>query len=109
LKIGDTLRKYSELRLNSDTAHKKAPEFIAKQHRTFASGKAVLLAMMEHDLKDTGQCRLYLANKPWGVTKAAFGLPKFSPIILIFNHEYHIIYKQYKTMTAGTVIMPFIF
>jgi len=43
--------------------------------------------MIEQDLRDTGQCRLYLANKPWGENLAAFGLPKSSPMILIFNHE----------------------
>jgi len=54
------------------------------------AGKAALLAVMEQDLKDTGQCRLYLARKPWGENKPAFGLPKFSPIVVIFSYEYHL-------------------
>ena len=88
LKIGDSLRKFPELSLKSETAYEEAPELIVKQHKVFAAIKAALLGMMERDLKDTGQCRLYLASKPWGVVSKAFALPKFSPIILIFNQEY---------------------
>ena len=87
LKIADSLRKYPELSLETKTAYGEAPELVVKQHKAFGAIKSVLLAMMEQDLKNTGQCRLYLANKPWGVHLSAFGLPKSSPIILIFNHE----------------------
>jgi len=85
--IAESLRKYPELRLNPKTAYKEAPDLVVKQNKVFAAIKAVLLAMMEKDLKDTGQCRLYLANKPWGLHLSAIALPKFSPVILIFNHE----------------------
>ena len=86
-KIGDSLRKYPELSLKTKTAYDEAPELVVKQQKVFGAIKAVLLAIMERDLKKTGQCRLYLANKPWGEHLSAFGLPKFSPIILIFNRE----------------------
>ena len=82
------MRKYPELSLKSDTAYDEAAELISKQHKVFAAIKAALLGVMEKDFKDTGQCRLYLASKPWGVVRQALALPKFSPIILIFNHEY---------------------
>ena len=82
------MRKYPELSLKPETAYVEAAELVAKHHKVFAAIKAVLLAMMEQDLKDTGQCRFYLANKPWGVVSQGFALPKYSPIILIFNREY---------------------
>jgi len=87
LKIAESLRKYPELSLKTKTAYGEAPELVVKQRKVFGAIKSVLLAMMERDFKNTGQCRLYLAKKPWGVHLSAFGLPKFSPIILIFNHE----------------------
>jgi len=87
LKIADSLRKYPELSLNPKTAYKEATGLVVKQNKVFAAIKAVLLDMMEKDLKNTGQCRVYLANKPWGVHLSALALPKFSPIILIFNRE----------------------
>lgn len=85
--IGNSMRKYPELNLNPATSHEIAPELVVKHLRTFATGMSVLLAIMEKDMKDTGQCRLYLAKKPWGAQRSAFGLPKFSPIIAIFNRE----------------------
>ena len=92
--IGNSMRKYPELNLNPATSHQIAPELVVKHRRTFATGKSVLLAMMEEDMKDTGQCRLYLAKKPWGAQRLAFGLPKFSHITPIFNREY--IYINFK-------------
>jgi len=88
LKIGDSLRKNPELSLNSKTAYEEGANIVATEHKVFTGGKASLLGVIEQDLKTSGQCRLYLANKPWGANKVALGLPKFSPIISIFNHEY---------------------
>ena len=97
LKIGNSLRKYPELSLKSGSAYtQKTAELIAKHHKVLGAGKAALLAMMEQDLKDTGQCRLYLAKKPWGENKPAFGLPKFTPIVLIFSYEYQIYNTIYR-------------
>jgi len=90
--IGNSMRKYPELNLNPSTSHDTAPELVVKHRRTFATGKSVLLTMIEKDMKDTGQCRLYLAKNTWAAQRTAFGLPKFSPMIPIFNREYTYIY-----------------
>lgn len=88
LKIGDSLRKYPiELRLPSLTKIEKAAELVIEYQRTFTAQKSTLLAFMEEDLKATGQCRVYLAKKPWDTSQQALALPKFSPVVSTFNRE----------------------
>lgn len=83
-KIGDSLRKYPELRLNF---REHAIEYVIKYQRSFTSNKAGLLAMIEQDMKETNQCRLYLTKKSWETIKLALGLPKFSPIVQMYNYQ----------------------
>jgi len=42
---------------------------------------------MDKDLKETGQCRLYLAKEPWDTVRAAFGLQKNGQLTPIFNRQ----------------------
>ena len=82
------MRKYPELSRKSNIAYGlETAELIAKQRKVLGAGKAALLTLIEQDLKTTGQCRLNLAKKPWGVYRPSFGLPKSSPLIEVFNHE----------------------
>ena len=72
------------------TTQKQTIDLIVKYRRTFTAGKAVLLAMMNSDLKEVGQCRVRLAKEKWNTVGQALALPKFSPIVPIFNQQYAI-------------------
>jgi len=85
-KIGDSLKMNPELRI-SPSEVKNVVDLILKFRRSYTTEKAVLLSMIERDLKETGQCRLYLAQEPWDTARLAFALPKSSPLTLIFSNE----------------------
>lgn len=85
-KIGDVLRKHPELRVNIPD---EAIELVASHRKVYFSNRPNLLTLIEKDLKTTGQCRLYLAEKSLvGRFKHVMALPKNSPITQIFNREY---------------------
>lgn len=87
-KIGDSLRKHPELRLTPADVKHRVADLIVDYERSYTMLKSDLLTIMERDLKATGQCRLYIAKKPWDTTRMALGLPKSSPLTRIFNKEY---------------------
>ena len=78
------MRQYPELRTTSE----QAVELVVKYERAFTTVRSNLLATMEEDLKNTGQCRLYLAEKSWDTSRVGFGLPKSNAIMTqIVNKE----------------------
>ena len=85
-KIGESLIKYPELRLIRPTRELIVESIVEKQ-RSFTTVKSYLLSTMEKDMKETGQCRMYLAKEPWDTVRAAFGLQKDSQFTPTFNHQ----------------------
>ena len=44
---------------------------------------------MEQDMKETrGECRMYIAEKPFDAAQMCFGLPKNSRFKHFLSHEY---------------------
>lgn len=85
-KIGDSLRKYPELRLTPEDVDHVA-DLIVDNKRSYTFEKSVLLSIMEEDLKKTGQCRLYIAKNPWDRAREALALPRSSPQTQIVSTE----------------------
>ena len=86
-KIGDTMRKYPELRLSQKNVEEDVTDFIVKYQRAYTRVKSNLLIVMERDFKKTGQCRLYIAKEPWDKSWMGLGLQKSSPLTQTFSTE----------------------
>lgn len=65
--------QYPEFRLFRPT-RALIVELILEKQRSFTTVKSYLLSTMKKILKETGQCRLYLAKVHWDTAKAAFEL-----------------------------------
>jgi len=86
-KIGDSLREHPELRLTQADVEQHVADLIINHQRSYTMVKSELLIRMERDWKQTGQCRLYLAKKPWDMSRVALAFPKSSPLTHIFSTE----------------------
>ena len=95
IKIGNTLKAHPEnlLQANPQLMEQLPDKINSDGGHCYVMVDPVMKVILKNDLIKTGQCRLYLAKETWAAQRTAFGLPKFSPMIPIFNREY--IYTVY--------------
>ncbi|XP_045031488.1 glutamate [NMDA] receptor subunit 1 isoform X3 [Daphnia magna] len=86
-KIGELLRKHPE---NSLDILDDDKDYVIYQKKVLAQFQSSNLFVIQEDMKSSGKCRLYTAEKPFDELRISFGLPKNSPIENHFlSHEVH--------------------
>lgn len=84
-KIGELLRKHPE---NSLDILDDDKDYVIYQKKVLAQFQSSNLFVIQEDMKSSGKCRLYTAEKPFDELRISFGLPKNSPIENHFlSHE----------------------